>query len=109
MIVSWTSAEVDAMPVERCRELREQIKTTMIASDNPQQRRDTLNLLRTLDRRIASAPVSVEERTASAREFLHPSRASDATRQKAWRSAVELHGSEREAERRGYRRPEANS
>lgn len=103
--VSWTPAEIAAMSIERCRELREQIKTTMIASDNPQQRRDTLNLLHTLDRRISSAPATVEERTASAREFLYPGAASAPVKSRAWAAAVELCGSEREAERRGYKRP----
>lgn len=93
------------MTGEQASALREEIKSTMIASDNPGLRRETLNLLRQLDKRVAEAPASVEQRTASAREFLRPPVASASVKGRAWAAAVELHGSEREAERRGYKRP----
>lgn len=48
---------------------------------------------------------TVEDRTASAREFLYPGAASARVKSRAWAAAVELCGSEREAERRGYKRP----
>lgn len=110
MIVSWTEAEIAAMPVERCRELSTQIKGTLIASaDSPQYRRDTLNMLRALDKRIAGAPASVEQRVDDARTFLHPPAIAADARARAWLSAVELHGSAAEAKRRGYSDPSENA
>lgn len=50
-------------------------------------------------------PLPIEPNVA--RDFLYPGAASASTRQRAWLAAVELHGSEREAERRGHRRPES--
>lgn len=103
MIVSYRPGEIDRMSVERCRELREQIKTTVMMFDSPEQRRDTFRLLAKLDRRVADAPASAEDRAASAREFLHPN--DKAASARAWDVAVSLYGSAKEAKRRGYRDP----
>jgi hypothetical protein len=107
VIVKWTEAEVAAMSVERARELSEQVKaSTMTASDGPQDRADTFRLLRALDAKIAQAPDSVEDRAASARQFLYGGRDPQVS-QRAFDVAVSLYGSEREAKRRGYNDPRA--
>lgn len=105
MIITWSDQDIDAMSIERASALREEMKNTLIASD-VDARRSTFRLLAALDRKVSQAPASVEQRAATAREFLHPAK-SDATRQRAWDVAVELHGGEREASRRGYVNPEA--
>lgn len=102
MIVTYTDEQVAAMSLDRCRELSAEIKTTMIASDNPQHRRDTLNLLRRLDARVSKAPATVEQRAATARDFLNPPAATESTKAKVWAMACELHGGAKNAARAGY-------
>ena len=102
MIVRWDQSDVEGMTVERAAELREQITGTVMASDQA-DRMSTFNLLFALDKHIGQAPATAEDRAASAREFLHPS--NNDARQRAWVVAVSLHGSEREAQRRGYSNP----
>jgi hypothetical protein len=101
MIVKWSESEIAAMPVERARELSEQVKSTMVAASDSA---DTFRLLRRLDQRIGQAPATVEQRAASARDFLYGTR-DPGVAARAWAMAVELCGSEKEAERRGHKRP----
>lgn len=105
MIVKWSESDVAAMSAEQARELREQIKNTVMMSDSPAQRRDTFRLLSALDQKIGHAPASVEQRAADAKAFLYGTR-DPGVAARAWAMAVELHGSEREAIRRGHRKPE---
>ena len=107
-VVRWTFADVDRLDLAGCVELSDTIKRTMIQDDSPARRRQALALLRRVDERIAQAPASVEQRVASARDFLYPGK-SDAVSQRAWASAVELHGSAAEAKRRGYSDPSENA
>ena len=105
MIVKWTQPEIAAMTVDRARELREQIRGTVMASDQA-DRMSTFNLIFALDRKIGQAPASVEARAASARAFLHPTNA--LARQRAFDVATNLYGSAKAAQKHGYKDPSAS-
>lgn len=99
----WTPARVAALSPGEAAKLRSDLASQAMAQD-ASERRDAFALLRLLEGRTDGAR-SLEERTQDARDFLYPGAASASTRQCAWLAAVHLCGSEKEAERRGHKRP----
>jgi hypothetical protein len=99
----WSDDDVRRLDVGGETRLRAELDE-QVRKGSPDARAAARKVLATLDR-IGPSTRRVEDRTDDARRFLSgDSHERRDVRRRAWASAVSLYG-EREAERRGYRRP----